>query len=107
MQFVRLTVKIQDSEFPSQYYGFEASLLPFCDLLETQNFTSAPLEGGLVSSISVNETLNAFLAAIVQLDYDSIPGDADDPVSDRSWMRQYCSEYGVYCIFKTEIFFVL
>ncbi|KAK7689248.1 hypothetical protein QCA50_007939 [Cerrena zonata] len=79
-----------------QYYGFEASLLPFCNLLETRNFTSKPLEGGLISAISINDTLDAFLAAITELDYDSIPGDADDPITDRSWMRQYCSEYGFY-----------
>lgn len=36
---------------------------------------------------------NAFLVALAELDYDSIPGNADDPVQDMSWMWQYCSEY--------------
>ena len=44
----------------------------------------------------VDGVLDAFLAAIAQVDYDDIPGSPDDPVSDMSWMRQYCSEYGFY-----------
>ena len=32
----------------------------------------------------------------MEIDYDSIPGSEDDPVGDRSWMWQYCSEYGEY-----------
>lgn len=46
--------------------------------------------------MSANEALNSFLAAIAELDYDSIPGGVDDLVGDRSWMRQYCSEYGTH-----------
>ncbi|KAJ2971837.1 hypothetical protein NUW54_g12406 [Trametes sanguinea] len=34
--------------------------------------------------------------AIQEVNYDAIPGDPDDPVQDRSWMWQYCSEYGFY-----------
>ncbi|KAJ7743079.1 serine carboxypeptidase S28-domain-containing protein [Mycena metata] len=79
-----------------QYYGFQDSLLPFCNLLETQNSTAEPIEGGIVSSLGVNAAFNAFMVALAELDYDSIPGDPDDPVQDRSWMRQYCSEYGFY-----------
>ncbi|KAF7356875.1 Peptidase S28 [Mycena venus] len=79
-----------------QYYGFQDSLLPFCNLLETQNSTAEPFEGGIVSALGVNATFNAFMVALAELDYDSIPGNADDPVQDRSWMRQYCSEYGFY-----------
>ncbi|KAJ3937454.1 MAG: peptidase S28 [Lentinula lateritia] len=79
-----------------QYYGFVDSILPFCNLLETKNFTAAPAENGLVSISGVEDALQAFLAALAELDYDSIPGSADDPVADMSWMRQYCSEYGFY-----------
>ncbi|KAJ6485877.1 peptidase S28 [Mycena sanguinolenta] len=79
-----------------QYYGFQDSLLPFCNLLETQNFTAEPFEGGVVSAHGVNAAFDAFLVALAELNYDAIPGNADDPVQDRSWMRQYCSEYGFY-----------
>ncbi|KAJ7577831.1 peptidase S28 [Mycena floridula] len=79
-----------------QYYGFQASLLPFCNLLETKNITMTPVEGGIVSVSSIEEAFEAFAVAIGELDYDSIPGNADDPVQDLSWMRQYCSEYGFY-----------
>ncbi|THU93213.1 peptidase S28 [Dendrothele bispora CBS 962.96] len=82
-----------------QYYGFAASLLPFCNLLETRNFTAEPLEGGVVSSAEgqqgIDQTFDAFLVALAELDYDSIPSQ-DDPATDRAWMRQYCSEYGFY-----------
>ncbi|KAF7301782.1 Peptidase S28 [Mycena indigotica] len=79
-----------------QYYGFAESVLPFCNLLETRNFTTEPTESGIASSAGVSKALDAFLVAIGELDYDSIPGNADDPVQDMSWMRQYCSEYGFY-----------
>jgi len=79
-----------------QYYGFQSSLLPFCNLLETQNSTAEPFEGGIVSVLGVNAAFDAFMVALGELDYDSIPGSPDDPVQDRSWMRQYCSEYGFY-----------
>ncbi|KAF8959584.1 peptidase S28 [Flammula alnicola] len=79
-----------------QYYGFQASVLPFCNILETQNRTAAPVEAGLVAQFGIDVGLKAFLTAIAELDYDSIPGTPDDPVQDRSWMWQYCSEYGFY-----------
>uniref|UniRef100_A0A8H7XUA3 Serine carboxypeptidase S28-domain-containing protein n=1 Tax=Psilocybe cubensis TaxID=181762 RepID=A0A8H7XUA3_PSICU len=79
-----------------QYYGFKASLLPFCNILETQNGTSAAFESGLVAQFGVDTAFKSFLTAIAEIDYDSIPGNADDPVQDRSWMWQYCSEYGYY-----------
>ncbi|KLO08900.1 peptidase S28 [Schizopora paradoxa] len=80
-----------------QYYGFNASLLPFCNLLETKNGTATPLEEGIVSGEGgVEDAFDAFLVALGELDYDSIPGDPDDPVTDMSWMWQYCSEYGFY-----------
>ncbi|KAK7031399.1 peptidase S28 [Favolaschia claudopus] len=78
-----------------QYYGFQDSLLPFCDLLETQNSTAEPFEGGIVSALGIDAAFQAFMVALAELDYDSIPSE-DDPVQDRSWMRQYCSEYGFY-----------
>lgn len=79
-----------------QYYGFNASLLPFCNLLETRNFTSDALEGGIVSTHGVQTAFNVFTVALAELDYDTIPGDPDDPVQDMSWMWQYCSEYGKF-----------
>ncbi|KJA19598.1 hypothetical protein HYPSUDRAFT_44157 [Hypholoma sublateritium FD-334 SS-4] len=79
-----------------QYYGFQASLLPFCNFLETQNNTAAPVEAGVVSQFGINVGLKSFLTAISEIDYAAIPGNPDDPVQDRSWMWQYCSEYGFY-----------
>ncbi|EIW58430.1 uncharacterized protein TRAVEDRAFT_47584 [Trametes versicolor FP-101664 SS1] len=79
-----------------QYYGFEASLLPFCNVLESRNSTITPFETGLAANLGTDVALDAFLSAIREVNYDAIPGDADDPVQDRSWMWQYCSEYGFY-----------
>ena len=53
-----------------------------------------PVETGLAASFGIDSALDAFLTAIKEVNYDAIPGDADDPVQDRSWMWQYCSEYG-------------
>ena len=78
----------------AQYYGFEASVLPFCNIVEMRNFSSDPVEAGLAATFGVDAAFNAFLTGIAEIDYDSIPGDPDDPVTDRSWMWQYCSEYG-------------
>ncbi|KAI0793717.1 peptidase S28 [Fomes fomentarius] len=79
-----------------QYYGFEASVLPFCNVLETQNSTAIPFETGIAASLGVDVALDAFLTAIREVNYDAIPGNPGDPVTDRSWMWQYCSEYGFY-----------
>ncbi|KAI5117335.1 hypothetical protein M0805_001940 [Coniferiporia weirii] len=79
-----------------QYYGFNASLLPFCNLLETHNYTAEPLESGIAAAHGVQAAFDSFTAALAELDYDSIPGSPDDPVQDMSWMWQYCSEYGFY-----------
>ncbi|PPQ80737.1 hypothetical protein CVT25_001857 [Psilocybe cyanescens] len=79
-----------------QYYGFASSILPFCNILETRNRTSDPVETGLVAQFGIDVGFKSFLTAISEIDYDSIPGNADDPVQDRSWMWQYCSEYGFY-----------
>ncbi|KAI0675914.1 serine carboxypeptidase S28-domain-containing protein [Trametes maxima] len=79
-----------------QYYGFAASVLPFCNVLETRNSTGTPFETGLAANLGVDVALAAFLAAIREINYAAIPGDADDPVADQSWMWQYCSEYGFY-----------
>ncbi|KAF8512337.1 serine carboxypeptidase S28-domain-containing protein [Gautieria morchelliformis] len=76
-----------------QYYG-PLSLPPFCENLETRNFTSQPSESGIAAaSGDVQVAFNAFLVAISELDYDAI---SNDPVADQSWMWQYCSEYGFY-----------
>jgi hypothetical protein len=90
-----------------QYYGFEASVQPFCDIMETFNQTDvrttdnggiAPaiaLESGIAITHSITAAWNAFLLGIAEIDYDSIPY-KDDPIQDYSWMWQYCSEYGYY-----------
>jgi hypothetical protein len=52
------------------------------------------LESGIATEHGIEKAFDAFLTGIVQIDYDSIQGDSDDPVTDLSWMWQYCSEYG-------------
>ncbi len=88
------TAMMQHAQSVSQYYGFEASLLPFCNVLETRNFTITPVETGIAATSGIESALEAFLTAIREVNYDAIPGSPDDPVQDRSWMWQYCSEYG-------------
>ena len=92
-----------------QYYGFERSVQPFCDIMETINHTSlsttdnggtgpaTAYESGIYLSTGRNISLtwSAFLTGIAEIDYDSVPY-ADDPIQDMSWMWQYCSEYGYY-----------
>ncbi|KAF8887405.1 peptidase S28, partial [Infundibulicybe gibba] len=78
-----------------QYYGFGESILPFCNLLETRNSTAPAHESGIAASSTIEAAFDAFLVALGETDYDSIET-PDDPVGDRSWMWQYCSEYGFY-----------
>lgn len=79
-----------------QYYGFDRSVLPFCDIMETQNRTLASTtESGLASTYNISVAWSAFLTGLAEIDYDSIPY-TDDPIQDTSWMWQYCSEYGYY-----------
>ena len=52
------------------------------------------LEFGIAQTLGVEAAFDSFLTGIIEIDYDSIPGTADDAVQDRSWMWQYCSEYG-------------
>lgn len=92
-----------------QYYGFERSVLPFCDLLETQNRThvcttdnggtsiSISPASGLALTYNITVAWQAFLTALIETDYDSIVSPASpDPVQGYSWTWQYCSEYGYY-----------
>ncbi|KAK0263436.1 hypothetical protein LTS09_002628 [Friedmanniomyces endolithicus] len=90
-----------------QYYGFEASVKPFCDIMETFNQThisttdnsgTAPAiasESGIALTHNITAAWHAFLVGIAEIDYDSIPYH-DDPIQDNSWMWQYCSEYGYF-----------
>ena len=87
-----------------QYYGFNASVLPFCNLLETRNYTATPVESGLAAQAGVESALDAFLTALAELNYDAIPQAADDPVQDLSWMWQYCSEYGEHLLYSQFCF---
>lgn len=63
---------------------------------ETRNNTAQPFEFGVVAQFGIDTGFQAFLTAISEIDYAAIPGNADDPVQDLSWMWQYCSEYGFY-----------
>ncbi|EIN06329.1 peptidase S28 [Punctularia strigosozonata HHB-11173 SS5] len=87
---------LEEAHNASDYWGFQDSLLPFCNILETNNFTMTPLETGLASLNGTEFAFQAFLTGLAETNYDAIQGDPDDPVQDRSWMRQYCSEYGFY-----------
>ena len=90
-----------------QYYGFEASVQPFCDIMETFNNTQARTtdnggtlpaiasESGIALTHNISAAWHALLVGIAEIDYDSIPYN-DDPIQDYSWMWQYCSEYGEY-----------
>lgn len=91
-----------------QYYGFDASVKPFCDIMETFNQTeesttdnggTAPAiasESGIAVTYNVTAAWNAFLVGIAEIDYDSIPYEPTmgDVISGNSWQWQYCSEYG-------------
>lgn len=90
-----------------QYYGFAASVQPFCDIMETFNNTharttdnhgTAPAiasESGIAITHNITAAWKAFLVGVAEIDYDSVPY-TDDPIQDYSWMWQYCSEYGYY-----------
>lgn len=56
--------------------------------------THNPVETGLAAASGIETAFKAFLVALAEIDYDSVPGGSSDPVGDRSWMWQYCSEYG-------------
>ncbi|PNS17866.1 hypothetical protein CAC42_40 [Sphaceloma murrayae] len=92
-----------------QYYGFERSVQPFCDIMQTFNRTSerttsnggsAPpiaTEGGIAASYNISAAWGAFLVGLAEIDYDSLPGNGlSDPSQGFSWTYQYCSEYGYY-----------
>ena len=90
-----------------QYYGFERSVLPFCNIMETMNRPLAPTtdnggiapaiasESGLAATYNISTAWTYFLTGLAQIDYDSIPY-SDDPIQDSSWMWQYCTEYGYF-----------
>ena len=93
-----------------QYYGFERSVLPFCNIMETYNDTSASTtdnggtdpaiasESGIFASTgNITLTWTAFLTALQTINYNNlISPTPNDPIQDMSWMWQYCSEYGYY-----------
>ena len=93
-----------------QYYGFEASVQPFCDIMETFNQTNirttdnggtAPAiasESGIAITHNITTAWDAFLVGIAEIDYDSISSEQSeaDLIAGYSWMWQYCSEYGYY-----------
>lgn len=87
-----------------QAFGFQNSVLPFCDILETRNRTevSTTDNGGTALSIApasgialeynINTAWNSFLIALVEVNYDE--DFSVDP--GYSWAYQSCSEYGCY-----------
>lgn len=92
-----------------QYYGFQRSVAPFCDILETQNRTdiSTTDNGGVSKAIApasglaleynISTAWNAFLVGLAETNYDEIESPSPpDPVQGYSWTYQYCSEYGYY-----------
>lgn len=92
-----------------QYFGFQRSVLPFCDVWETQNRTNVSTtdNGGTARSIApasgvaleygISTAWHAFLVALVETNYDEIVSvSPPDPVQGYSWTYQYCSEYGYY-----------
>jgi len=47
---------------------------PFCEKLETRNFTANPSQDGITASSGIEAALDAFLIALSELDYDAISG---------------------------------
>jgi len=72
--------------------------MPFCNRLETRNFTSNPVPEGLFTTQGINTTFDAFMTAIAEVDYDTVfGGNNDTDITDTySWTWQYCSEFGYY-----------
>lgn len=92
-----------------QYFGFQRSVLPFCNVWETQNRTNVSTtdNGGTARSIApasglaleYNITIawDAYLVALAEINFDEIVSvNPSDPVQGYSWTYQYCSEYGYY-----------
>lgn len=77
-----------------QSYGLQV-ILPFCDSVETLNFTSNPTPGGISVTQGVNKTFQAFVNAIAELDKGN-PSNGGDFAATISWMWQYCSEFGFF-----------
>jgi len=90
-----------------QYYGFERSVQPFCNIMETFNQTAVRTtdnggtaraiasESGIAISHNISAAWDAFLVAIAEVDYDYLPS-TNDPIQDMSWMWMYCNEFGYY-----------
>ncbi|KAF2149814.1 peptidase S28 [Myriangium duriaei CBS 260.36] len=92
-----------------QSYGFEGSVLPFCNIMETFNQTMASTtdnngvapaiatESGIAATHNITAAWQAFLVAATELGYLNLPpGASSGPSSQWSWNWQFCSEYGYY-----------
>lgn len=76
-------------------------IIPFCDVLQTQNFTSPAYADGLYANFGIETTLTAFLTGIAETDPSqsaTVHPPADDATGTDpdtlSWTFQYCSEFG-------------
>ncbi|KAJ4386862.1 hypothetical protein N0V93_009760 [Gnomoniopsis smithogilvyi] len=93
-----------------QSYGPKVYLIPFCDIMETQNKTDVRTtdNGGLTKAIAPASGLalehdiatawNAFLLALKITNYDESPSSGEPvvEVSTYSWGWQFCTEAGFY-----------
>ena len=65
-----------------QDYGLQTTT-PFCDRLETRNFTNNATSEGLITTQGINATFDAFMVAIGEVDYYALFGEDDgNDVSD-------------------------
>lgn len=51
------------------------TILPFCDRVESLNFTSDPASQGLFATRGINSTFNAFATAIAEIDKSTLPSE--------------------------------
>jgi len=80
--------------FTFQSDGLQA-ILPFCDGVETLNFTSSPTSQGFFATQGVNASFNAFIVAISEMDKSGF-SDGQDASDALSWEWQYCSQFGYF-----------
>jgi len=73
-----------------------ASTIPFCDRLETRNFTQTASSQGLITTGGIDITFNSFIVAIAEVDYNAQVPTNIDMAAYYSWSWQFCSQFGFY-----------